>query len=258
MLQETFVHVPGVGLPAERRLWKQGCHNWDCYLDSGTHYSVGSASREVVKQEITRSREALREGHFQYFQKRLRQKNAWRSFEAFRDTTVYLDIETDGTSDQDSVSVIGLYDKNGFRALVKGEDLESFRDIITHYSTIVTFFGTGFDIPVLQKRFPGVTFDQIHIDLHPLLRKLGYKGGLKKIEVEFGLKRSDETDGLTGRDAVFLWKKHLRGYPGALETLVAYNKEDVVNLEPLMIAAFSKMRAEVCSHRQAILPGFDD
>jgi uncharacterized protein len=242
VLQSTFVHLPGVGLATERSLWSQGCKDWDCLLEGLRDYSIGSASRELARQELIKSKDALAGGVHQYFQKALRSAQAWRAFPEFRQSCVYLDIETDGGSDPESVTMIGLFDGREFKCLIKGEDLEDFRDIISHYSMIVTFFGAGFDLPVLQKRFPGLVLDQIHIDLCPALRILGYTGGLKKIEKMFGLQRSEETEGLSGYDAVRLWRQYCRGSENSLETLVAYNREDVVNLEPLMESAYLELQ----------------
>lgn len=243
-LERTFVHAPGVGLQTERSLWEQGSVCWDDFLSNPRAFKVGSASRDSVVREIENSRNALYSGVHQHFRKKLKQRHVWRAFHAFRDSTVYLDIETDGTAGKNSVTMIGLWDGREFQCLIQGENLESFRDVISRYSVIVTFFGTGFDIPVLEKRFPGIGLDQIHIDLHPVFRHLGVRGGLKKIEKEHGIQRSDETDGLTGYDAVQLWRKHLRGYSGCLETLVAYNREDVVNLEPLALIAMDRMERD--------------
>lgn len=241
-LEQTFVHAPGVGRTTERSLWEQGSHTWDDFLANPRDFRTGSASRDLVVREIENSRNALFSGVHQHFRRRLKAKHAWRAFDAFRDSTVYLDIETDGTNGRDSVTMIGLWDGRDFRCLIKGEDLEQFRDVISRYSVIVTFFGTGFDIPVIERRFPGVGLDQIHIDLCPLFREMGIRGGLKKIEKEHGIQRSPETDGLNGYDAIQLWRKHLRGYSGPLETLIAYNREDCVNMEPLALSAISKMR----------------
>lgn len=170
-------------------------------------------------------------------------KSAWRAFEAFRHSCVYLDIESDGGMRGDAITTIGLYDGKTYQCLVKGEDLENFRDIISNYSMIVTFFGAGFDIPMLQRRFPTVPFDHIHLDLCPTLRQLGYKGGLKKLEKEFGISRPEETEGLNGMDAVRLWRSYLRGDDKALEVLIAYNREDVVNLERLAVIAYEKHKS---------------
>lgn len=243
MLRETFVHLPGIGLETERNLWAQGCADWDVFLADEKSFSIGSASRELAIRELGRSRKALDAGEHQYFARKLRQRHSWRAWPDFRNSCVYLDIETDGTAHEESVTLIGLYDGQTFQCLTKGEDLESFRDLISRYSMIVTFFGTGFDIPVLEKRFPGLHLDQIHLDLCILFRMTEVRGGLKKIEKEFGIERSPETEGLTGYDAVKLWRDHLRGSSSALERLIAYNREDVVNLEPLMNIAFERIKA---------------
>jgi uncharacterized protein len=117
--------------------------------------------------------------------------------------------------------------------------------VISHYSMIVTFFGHGFDVPALQRRFPGVGMDHIHLDLCPALRKVGYRGGLKRIEKQFGIERSPETDGLSGFDAVRLWRSYYRmGNDAALERLIAYNREDCVNLVPLAEAAYKRLKRD--------------
>lgn len=240
MLTQTFVHVPGIGRRTERMLWKQGCRDWDALLAEPHAYSIGSASRAVAVQTIEGSSRALRDRHHQFFARSLRATETWRAWSDFRDSCVYLDIETDGRNSGDCITVIGLYDGKTFEALVQGEGLESFRDKISHYSMIVTFFGSGFDLPVLARRF-NLRFDQIHLDLCPTLRKMGLRGGLKKIEKQLGIDRGDLA-GLNGYDAVQLWRRHLRGSETALERLVAYNREDVVNLERIAEYTYREMR----------------
>lgn len=278
MLRNTFLHLPNVGRKTERALWGQGCEDWDCLLDGLDRFSVGTADKGEVRDELALSKASLSLGHHQYFARSLGQAEAWRAWPEFRHRAVYLDIETDGGMGEEAITVIGLYapepplhfpdgscrhaGKNGighphqarveqtkegagFTALVKGVDLENFRDIISNYSMIVTFFGHGFDIPVLQRRFPGLRMDQIHLDLCPALRKVGFKGGLKRIEKHLGIKRSSETEGLTGYDAVKLWRSYYRmRNDDALETLIAYNREDCVNLLPLAEAAYKRLRRD--------------
>lgn len=206
-------------------------------------FSVGGASPELVRQVIQESVGALESENHQYFSKALPARETWRAWKEFRHNCVYLDIETDGGNWGNSVTTIGLYDGNEFTCLIKGHDLENFRDIISRYSMIVTFFGTGFDLPVLEKCFPGIGFDHIHIDLCFAMKQLGYRGGLKKIETQLGIQRSPQSQGLTGRDAITLWRRYLMGSDAALETLVAYNREDVVNLEKLADHAFTRLTA---------------
>jgi uncharacterized protein YprB with RNaseH-like and TPR domain len=107
---------------------------------------------------------------------------------------------------------------------------------------LVTFFGTGFDLPMLSRRFPDLAFDQLHVDLCHALRRLGYRGGLKKVEVDLGLVRAPETRGLSGWDAVRLWREHRAGSREALELLLAYNREDVLNMRELLAIAYNGLR----------------
>ena len=93
-------------------------------------------------------------------------------------------------------------------------------------------------------RLFGVPLDQAHIDLRYLLASLGYKGGLKGCERRLGLDRGDLAD-VDGYFAVLLWHDYRRrGNREALETLLAYNIRDVVNLEPLLIKAYNLKAAQ--------------
>ena len=241
MLRESFIHVPGIGRTTERSLWKQGCPNWDAYLAAGGRFSTGHADRKSVIAFLERSNRALRDFEHQFFARHLGLREAWRAYGDFKHLCAYLDIETDGAS----ITAIGLFDGSNFTCLLKGDNLENFRDLISKYSLIVTFCGGTFDLPMLKRHFSGVLLDQIHIDLHPLLRKLGFRGGLKKIEKEFGIARPPDLDGLSGFDAVILWRRFAGlGDEAARERLVAYNREDCVNLEKLTAIAYSRLKSE--------------
>ena len=244
MLQNTFLHVPGIARTTEKRLWREGCHCWDDLLAQPTRWSLGSANKTIAQRHIEKSRRALNNQEHQFFRSALGMRQAWRAFPDFRNSCAYLDIETDGSAGN-AVTMIGIYDGRDFRCLIQGDDLENFRDIISHYSMVVTFFGFSYDVPVLQKRFPGVEFDQIHIDLCPTLSQIGLRGGLKKIEKQIGIERSAETEGLTGRDAVWLWRKYrTHDDVNSLKRLIAYNREDCVNLERLAEHAYEQLKAK--------------
>ena len=63
-----------------------------------------------------------------------------------------------------------------------------------------------------------------------MLSRLGYKGGLKGCEKQLGLDRH-ELDGVDGYTAVLLWQEYTRTRnTRALDTLLAYNIQDVLNL----------------------------
>ena len=80
-----------------------------------------------------------------------------------------------------------------------------------------------------------------HIDLRYVLKQIGLSGGLKRCEQALGLDRGDAA-GLDGMFAVLLWHEYdTTGDPAALETLLAYNAADAVNLELLMVHAFNTL-----------------
>ena len=85
----------------------------------------------------------------------------------------------------------------------------------------------------------GIKIEQVHIDLRYVLKRLGYSGGLKGCERQLGLHRG-ELDGVDGYFAVLLWDEFKRtNSRNALETLLAYNIMDTVNLESLMVIAYN-------------------
>lgn len=241
MLEKTFIHVQGIGYQTERRLWEQGADCWRTFLDDPTRFRVPRARLASMLETIAHSPRALEARDHRFFHERLPQREHWRALYAFPGRVAYLDIETDGGTDFDSVTVIGLYDGETLRQFVRGENLLDFQEALDEVSVLVTFFGGGFDIPVLRRAFPRLRFDQLHVDLCPTLRRLGLSGGLKSIERQLGLNRSTETSGLNGWDAVRLWREWRWGKSQSRELLLAYNAEDVVNMAPLAELAYRSL-----------------
>ena len=90
---------------------------------------------------------------------------------------------------------------------------------------------------------------------HYALKSLGYSGGLKAIEHRLGMDR-DQLEGVDGFLAVMLWHEYRRrGNKDALETLLAYNVQDVLNLETLVVFAYNqKLRETPFSASHALPP----
>ncbi len=243
MLESTFIYIPGIGATTETSLWGQGCRTWTDLRGNLDRYSIGTAEPGEVASYLDQSIRNLERGEHSFFRRCLGGREAWRAFPSFRNRCAYLDIETDGGHSGSSVTTIGVYDGSEFKAYVKGQNLHEFPLDIQRFGMIVTFFGTGFDLPMLEKCFPGIVFDQIHLDLCPTLRRVGHRGGLKRIEKALGISRGDQTDGLDGLDAIRLWRRYktLRD-DKALETLIAYNRDDVVNLETLACYTYDRLR----------------
>jgi uncharacterized protein YprB with RNaseH-like and TPR domain len=243
MLRQTFLHVPGVGYRTEERLWRSGVESWTD-LGSARAGAVPRHLRPVLEEEIGRSEDALRRGKYRYFAVRLPLREQWRAWPEFRGAVGYLDIETTGLDiGRDAVTVVGLYDGRRKRSFVKGDNLEDLPAALDGVRLLVTFNGSRFDVPFLRRAFPRMRLDQLHLDLMNPLHRIGFWGGLKRIERRLGIQRSDETAGMGGGDAVRLWSEYEAGDEDALDTLVAYNREDVVNLEPLAEFAYSSMRS---------------
>jgi len=243
MLRETFVHIPGVGYRTEERLWRSEIRNWDDFASARRPSRLARRLAARIEEELARSTDALRRGRHRYFARTLPPREHWRAWSEFRDAVVFLDIETTGLSlGRDAVTVVGVYDGHRRRTFVQGESLEDLPGTLERAKLLVTFNGRGFDAPFLRKAFPRMHLDQIHLDLMHPLRRLGFSGGLKAIEREMGILRSEETSGLGGFDAVRLWRAYEAGDDEALELLIRYNMEDVVNLEPLASFAYEALR----------------
>ncbi|MDO8625390.1 MAG: ribonuclease H-like domain-containing protein [Candidatus Diapherotrites archaeon] len=147
---------------------------------------------------------------------------------------LYLDIETTGLSATDnSLTVLGALRGDTFHQLVQGETLsrQKTHELFEDITEVVSFNGIRFDVPFLCKTFPTLQVPSLHKDLMYLGWQIGLKGGLKSVECQLGLTR--ECDVKNGYEAVILWQKHLKGSRDALQRLLAYNREDVLNLPVL-------------------------
>lgn len=247
MLKRTFIHLPGVGPRRETHFWRQGVETWDDFLAAE---QVPSLSRDRVKFLKKDLRESVEhELDPAYFGVRLSSNEHWRLFRTCRPRVGYLDIETTGTFWPGLlVTVVGLYDGVTMRQFVQGYNLQEFPRALEQFDLIVTFNGTQFDLPVLRAYFMDLVLPPLHVDLRFLLARLGYKGGLKKIEPRFGIHRPDEVNGMDGYMAVILWGRYQRGDRTSLDLLLKYNREDVINLEVLMERAFEMQQ-------ERLLPG---
>lgn len=253
MLRQTFLHIQGVGVTTERALWRQGILGWDELLRLGPGMKFSGIPGSLLRdaQESLRRLQA-RDLHF--FARGLPSQELWRLFAEFRQEVAYLDIETTGMwAGPGHVTTIALYDGEGLRTYVNGENLWEFAQDIKGYRILVTYNGKCFDLPFLRESM-GLALEQVHIDLRCLLASLGYRGGLKVCEKALGIDRG-ELEGLDGFFAVLLWKAFLReGDPRFLETLLAYNVQDVLSLEYLMVKAYNLKLAATPFAQELSLP----
>ena len=244
MLQQTFLHLPGVGPATERRLWQAGLRSWQELADRGGDVLRGSRG-DRIRHAAEESLRRWARGDWAWFDAALPGRHKWRAFGELGARALYVDIETTGLSASDAITVIGCYDGRTVHAFVADQNLDAARELIERHPLIVTYNGAAFDMPLIRARFPCNFFNHIHIDLRAPLRLLGLRGGLKRIEDLVGLERSAHLRGLDGWDAVRLWHEYQAGHPAALDTLLDYNRADIVHLEPLMRLVFDRLAPEL-------------
>jgi uncharacterized protein len=190
-------------------------------------------------EHLRESQSQLANANPLYFAGLLPASEHWRLFSHFRNSVAYLDIETTGLGGpSDHITTVVLYDGLTVRHYIYGQNLNDFPGALVPYRLLVTFNGKCFDLPFIERSFC-IKLPVAHIDLRYVFKSVGLTGGLKAIEKKLGLDRKDLHD-VDGYFAVLLWQEYLRrGNPRVLETLLAYNAADVLNLEPLMVTAYN-------------------
>ncbi len=151
----------------------------------------------------------------------------------------YLDIETTGLSRfWDDITVIGIYfvDSSGSRLIqLVGEEVteDNLLEALEGVDTIFTYNGSRFDLPFIHASL-GVDLANRyhHHDLMYDCWRNNLYGGLKAVEIQLGIDR--QLKGVDGAEAVRLWWRYQNDYDqDALNMLLEYNGEDVVNLKTL-------------------------
>ncbi|MGZ6479959.1 MAG: ribonuclease H-like domain-containing protein, partial [Bdellovibrionales bacterium] len=248
MLENSFVHLPGIGPGTEEKFWAQGLRTWD-HLSDNLNEIFGPRKAQQIAEALEESRQAHESREFTYFQGRFKGAEMWRVLPALLnseciDQIAYLDIETTGLGfpPQCKSTTIAIYyqgelhlEHNHAR---KRAILE---EINRNAKCLVTFNGGTFDLPFLRREF-NMEFRQAHVDLRYWMAKHDYRGGLKAIQQALPNVRQRDSMDIDGFDAVRLWNLHQRGVPNALETLLTYNAEDTVVLEQMIYCGLEMER----------------
>jgi len=148
----------------------------------------------------------------------------------------YIDIETTGLSPYCSdLTIVGIgLERNGtvqvHQLREEGLDAERILHILDGIDELYTYNGRRFDLPFIAAK---LNVDLIrsfrHRDLMYDCWNNGLKGGLKAVERILGISR--QLEDIDGYAAVQLWRQYEDcGDEEALETLLMYNREDVINL----------------------------
>ena len=252
MITHTFQILPSVGAKKEKAIWEDGVRTWDEFLSADSVHTMRPEAKERGDILLTQASELLDDGDSRSLADMMPKGEVWRMYRHFRDSAAYLDIETDGLSRDSLVTVVTVHRPADTVTLTEGIDLtpDALAQTLDGVSILVTFNGSCFDVPVLRNSFPEVDWDIPQFDLRFASRKVGYRGGLKPLEIEMGITRSEDIEGVDGADAVRLWKMWERhGDRDALEILTEYNRADTVNLERIADTIYKRLVREHAGFR---------
>lgn len=93
MLKNTFLHIPGIGIKTEKRLWKSENYSWDLFLNN-RKTGIPPKKLNTISECLKESKNQMASLNPNYFAELIPAGHHWRFFPEFRNTSVYLDIET--------------------------------------------------------------------------------------------------------------------------------------------------------------------
>ncbi len=241
MIEESFIFLKDVSYKTENLIWSQA-KDWSTFLSTPTLSGISPKKKFFHDAQIRQAQKSLMQENVRALSQLFPKREHWRLYDWFKDDAVFLDIET--TMSYGSITVIGLYDGKEVKQLVNGFNLDKdlLKRELSQYKLLVTFNGASFDIPVIQRYFKDIVPNIPHIDLRSVCTRIGWTGGLKKIEQDIGIKRPGELEGMAGGDAVILWDKFMHTEDKTyLDKLLLYNEQDIVNLKPLANQSISRL-----------------
>ncbi len=141
----------------------------------------------------------------------------------------YLDIET---SFGGEITIVGIFCPPERVIQLIGDEVNwtSLWNALAGVSEILTYNGARFDLPVIKG---GTNLDlKKYFECRDLMYDCWHRnlyGGLKRVEEQLGIERASR--GIDGIEAMRLWERYrYYGDLRALQTLLQYNRDDIVNL----------------------------
>lgn len=240
MIKQSFIFLPGIGKRKEQQLWAQNITDWADFIHARKIWGISAERKKSYDLLLREAQKSIQENNASFFLRELHSKEMWRLYPQFREESCFLDIEVDSSG---RAIVVGVSDYYAAKWFVAGANLERclLEQELRQFKLIITFNGSSFDLPKLQRQF-GIVISVPHIDLKPLCVGLGLRGGLKEIEKQLELKRPPHLHG----NPVELWKAfHASGDREYLDLLLEYNREDVENLRAVMEHVYKKVSEKV-------------
>ena len=121
--------------------------------------------------------------------------------------------------------------------------LQKYKYELKKYKLMVTFNGSIFYVPFINKIYPGLLPNIPNFDIRSITSRLNLKGGLKEIEKKLGIKRNKIIEKFYGGDAVTLWRMYkATGDDYYLKLLIEYNEDDIINLKTIAEYCVEKLK----------------
>lgn len=244
MIQHSFIFLPKVSQKTEQNIWQQGIRDWSQFLDRKEIKGLSVIRKGFYDRHLIQAKKELFNFNTSYFTALWPSTETWRLYNFFKEDVGYLDIETCGSY----ITIVGVFDGNDTHIMVRGINLDFkvLREYLQRFKLMVSFNGSSFDLPMIEKCSRGTIPAIPHIDLRHCCARLGFTGGLKNIEKALGIERIKEVQDMRGMDAVYLWQMwKSTGNREYLEKLVQYNEEDIINLKPIMEKMYTRLEEAV-------------
>ncbi len=229
MIQGCFQHLRGIGPKTASLLRENGILTWyDCIAREAS-IPFNGKRRSGFVDEIRKSINCLEAGDIAFFTSSLPTSEQWRILAMYLHSATFIDLETTGLSwNYSHASVIAAYHRGKLYSFVYGENMDDFLDLADEAELLVTFNGNSFDIPFIERTFNIPSLACPHVDLRWIAWHRGYRGGLKSIERQLGIRRPPRIDGIDGFEAVNLFYRWQQGDTESRDLLISYCQADVL------------------------------
>lgn len=232
MIKQSFQILRKISKRKEESIKSQGITDWNQFIKTEKIKGISDKSKQYYNQELIKASEAIKKNDSKYFKDILPSMETWRLYDQFKSQTVFLDIEVTGVKEYDDIIMVGLFDGIDTKLMIRGINLsiKALEEELRQYKLIVTFNGNVFDLPFLKKRYPNLIPDIPTIDLRHFANRYNLNGGLKNIENNLNIRRSDIQYKFRSGDIKRLWRMYLAsGDRHYLKLLVEYNEDDCIN-----------------------------
>lgn len=243
IIEQSFIFLDRISKQTEQKLWQKGISDWDHFKAESKIIGMSKSRKRYYERQLEKIKTAVQDKDLHYLSTILPKNEHWRLYPLFKDQVLYIDIET--AHRYGDITVLGAHNGKQYFPFIKGRNLnkDAVQRLFDQYKIFITFNGSSFDIPIIERYFGGVLpKGHLQIDLRHLLSKLGFFGGLKTIEIVLGINRQEELQGMVGADAVLLWQQYLLTQDEELlDRILDYNEADCKNLQPLTNYAIQRL-----------------